>query len=390
MSTIAELENPALYREQRESKKYSNTCQYFGCTIAPYNHPTAIAKYILNTIEHTKSYGVQVVAPMGSGKTTVATVLAHHIHVLRPEFKIVWGDSEDFKTLAQFLDKQEKHVPSIFIFDDISGALKEMSDKDMERNFTTLTKIRWIMNPETGETPIITLTTSHYSRSNEKQYRAVLGMTALCNFGTEEATNIDLLAAKNTFARLELTRFQHTAEHMFSKHEFTLKINGKKSAPFTTDKPLRPFVCLMGTNGYTVVYSKEDVCELCSKRKTAKFVPPKKVIEIIFDAYGKVGVQALKLCMYRRGKYQALGKALSPAVDFVETKVLPTLTTDFDQLVNEIYIHAKKKPPTRAYHPRKLEDATLKRLQAEAITVETEDPLRTPDEPLENDKDNEE
>ena len=379
MSTIEQLSSPQFGTLQRMAKQHSDTVEYFGINIGPYNHPSAIANYILNVIQHTKSWGVQVVAQMGSGKTTVATVIAHHIHTKRPEFKIIWAGSEDFKNLAQFLERQEKYTPSIFIFDDISGALKEMSNSDMEANFTTLTKIRWIMNPETGETPIITFTTSHYSRSNEKQYRAVLGMTALCNFGNEEATNMDLLAAKNTWARLELTRFQKTAEEMFSKHEFHLRVNGKK-IPCKTDHPLRPFVCLSGTNGYTIVYSKDDVCALCSKRKTTKFVDAKTLFNSIKSAYGYAGIQALKLSMYKRGKYAALGKKVAPAVSFIETKIFSSMTTDYDQLVNEIYADAHKKPPQRLYHKRKLENSTLKELQDNMIDVELDDPLNE-DEP---------
>jgi hypothetical protein len=161
---------------------------------------------------------------------------------------------------------------------------------------------------------------------------------------------------------------------MFTQHEFYLRVNGSK-IPCKTDDPLRACCVLSGTNGYTTVFAKDDCCNICSKKQTAKYVEPKKIVDIIFKAYGKVGIQALKLSMHKRGKYLALGKQLAPALAFVEQKVFPTLTTDYDQLVNEIYVWAKKKPPQRLYRKRKMEDQVYKELQGESISVELDDPL---------------
>jgi uncharacterized protein YozE (UPF0346 family) len=379
MPTIAELEDPSYLTKHRQPKKFSDFTEYFGVTISPYNHPKAIAQYILNVVQHTKSYGAQIIASQGSGKTTIATVLAHHIHMLEPAYRIVWGDAEDFKHLDRFLDKQQKYTPSIFIFDDISGALKEMPDKEMQANFQTLTKIRWIMDPEKGTTPTVVFTTGHYSRTTEKSYRALLPLIGLANFSNEEQSNIDLLAPKDTFARVELLRFKKIAEQMFSKHEFYLRVKGQEKLRCETDNPLRPFVVLVGTNGYTIVYSKDDVCALCSKRKTAKFVDPKIIFDKIYKGYGSAGVTALKLAMYKRGKFMALGQRVAPATDFLEKRLFPTLTTDFDGLVEQIFIHGKKKVPTRLYHKRKMESEILDGLQDASIEVETEDPLSEDD-----------
>lgn len=362
MTTIEELES---FKPSDHKKKiYSNTTKYFDCDVSPINHPAALANYILNVVEHTKMAGCNFIGAMGWGKSTSATVISHHIHLKRPEFNVVWGEAEDFMNINEFLNSLPKCQPVIINFDDITGAWKQMSDKDMEANFNTLTKIRWIIDPK-GETPVIVFTTSHYSRSLEKQLRAVLGITAVCSFGNEERTNSDLLAPKGTLARFCLERFARIAVKMFSDHEFYLKTPYQTKIRYETDKPLRPFCALVGTEGYIITYSKEDCCNVCSKPKTkSRFVEPEKIYEIIKKAYGKVGVQALKLALWKRGHYAALGKDLAPANNFIEKKVFPNLSTDFAELVNVIYRQAKKKPPTRLYHKRKLEDETLVELKA--------------------------
>lgn len=371
-STLAQLEADDFADQQRMGKKHSDTVDYFGVNIGPYNHPAAIANLLLNIVHHKMVYGLQAVGGMGDGKSQFVTTVVHHVHLKHPEYLIIWAGAYEFQHMDDFLNSLPKYTPIIIVFDDISGALKEMSEKELNHNFQALTRIRWIIDPEKGLTKCLIFTTSHYSRTTEKSWRAVLGLTALLSFNSEEATNIDLLAPKNTFARIELLRFKKIADTMFTQHEFNLRVNGGK-VPCKTDNPLRACCVLSGTNGYTTVFAKQDCCDICSKKQTAKYVEPKKVLEIIKKAYGKVGVQALKLSMHKRGKYQALGKQLAPALAFIEQKVFPTLTTDYDQLVNEIYIDAKKKPPQRLYRKRKMEEQVYKELQDESIDVELDD-----------------
>lgn len=373
MTKLAELEN---YKPSNKKKIYSNTLKYFEQDISPLNHPTALANHILNTIQHTVTYGAQFIAPMGHGKTTAATVVAHHIHTKRPEFLVVWGESDDFMDLKGFLAKQPKQ-PLIIIFDDITGALKQMGEKEMQANFNILTKIRWEVDPEKGKIPVITFCTYHYSKNLEKEFRAVLGMTCFCSFGNEERTNIDTLAPKGTLARYCLEKFSRIAGKMFSEHEFYLTTQYGSKQRYVTDEPLRPFASITGNNGYITVFSEDDVCNLCAKKKHAKYVEPEKIIEIVRAAYGPAGFKALKLAMWRRGYYLALGKDVAPASDFIERKVLPNITTNFPKLVDEIYKASKKKAPKRIYHHRQLEKDTLKELNDNSIDIELTDPNET-------------
>lgn len=375
MPTIQELSDPTYLKEQRAPKKFSNTVDYFGVHISPFNHPAAIANYILNVVQHKKVYGLQANGAMGEGKNKFVTAVVHHIHKNRPEFVIMWKGAYEFQHMEEFLNSLPKYQPVIIIFDDISGTLKEISEKELNHNFQALTKIRWIIDPEKGETPCIIFTMGHYSRTTEKSWRAVLGLVALMSFSTEEQANIDLLAPKNTFARLELLRFKKMSDSMFSQHEFYLRIGTGEKILCKTDEPLRACCVLAGTNGYITVYSKEDCCGVCSQKRTTKFVPPSQLYDTVYNALGKAGIQALKLALFKRGKYLALGKNLAPAVDFVESKLFASFTTDLDGLIEEIYRRSNRKIPQKIYHKRRLEQETMKELKDNSIELELDDPL---------------
>jgi len=373
MSSVEELEN---FEPQHYTKKtYSDNVMYQGCEISPMNHPTALANHILNTVQHTITYGANFIAPMGYSKTTAATVLAHHIHMKRPEFKITWGDDKDFIDLKGFFERQPKCQPSVFIFDDITGALKQMGEKEMQANFNILTKIRWQIDPEKGKTPIITFTTSHYSKNMEKEFRAVLGISCFNGFGAEERTNIDTIAPKNTLARFQLEKFARISEKMFSTHEFFLKTAKGKWTRFETDNPLRPYCAITGNGGYIIVSDEKDCCNVCAKKKSNSWVAPEIIYDQIKSAYQIAGIQALKLALWRRGYYLALGKKVAPASDYIEKKVFPGVTTDFDKLVELIYKNAGKKAPERYHRRLKAEKESMRVINDNVIKIELDDLL---------------
>jgi hypothetical protein len=339
------------------------------------NHPTALANHILNTVQHTITYGANFVAPMGYSKTSAAQTLAHHIHSQRPEFNVVWGNDKDFIDLKGFFERQPKCQPAIFIFDDITGALKQMGEKDMQANFNILTKIRWQIDPEKGKTPIITFTTSHYSKNMEKEFRAVLGISCFNGFGAEERTNIDTIAPKGTLARFQLEKFSRIAEKMFSHHEFFLKTAKGKWVKYETDNPLRPYCAITGNGGYIIVSDEKDCCHLCAKKSLVSFVEPEIIFDKVFKAYGRDGIKALRMALWRRGYYLALGKKTAPASDFIEKRVFANTTTDFDELVKVFYRRAKKLPPQHYNRKLKLEKEVMKEIIDNSIEIEMDDPL---------------
>lgn len=361
--TVEELEN---YSPQTDKKNYSESVTYQGQEISPINHPSAIANYLLNVVQHTKMAGLIVQAPMGRGKSTICTVIAHHIHTKKPEFNVVWGTSDDFINLKEFFSRQPQCQPICFIFDDITGSTKSISDKEMNQNFNILTKVRWQIDP-TGKTPVIILCNSHYSKNLEKQYRSVLGASSFADITNEEKTNFDTIAPKGTLGRACLEKFARIADVMFTKHEFFLKSpNKKKWTRYETDKPLRPFVTVTGNGGYITVYDEKDCCNTCSKTKTRRFVEPKVILENIKKAYGGEGKKALRLALYRRGHYKALGKKIEPASRFIES-ILADVETDYDELVNEIYRDSKIKPPEKTRRYIKKEKESLLEIES-AIT----------------------
>lgn len=373
MSTIEELEK---YEYKPLERGYGGPTKYMDLDVPPWNHPTALAKEILSNVEHWVIAGMQVNAPMGHGKTTFATVIAHHIHRERPEFNIVWAGASEFKNIERFFESLPKCQPVVIIFDDMTSALKSMSDKDLHRNFNALTRVRHIIDPEKGKTPIVIITTGHYSKNLEKEYRNVLVYNGFTAWTNDEETNIETIAPKDTQARLEVRKFTKIITKISQgpkeEKKFTLRLGNGTPLDFIYDKPFRPACVVHNIQAKIILYDERDVCQLCSKKKVIKIVPAIEVYNKIKTAWGPSGIQALRLCLWRRGYYKALPRRVATASEFIEERLLSEVSTDFDELLAVTYKQNRKAEPKQLYHKRKEENQMMEELQDVAVTIPVE------------------
>jgi len=336
--------------------------------IPPWNHPTSLAKDILDEVDHTVFAGAQFIAPMGRGKTKMAACIAHHIHRLRPEFNIEWAESEDFKHLQRYFEGLPKYQPTLIIFDDITSALKEMPDKELAKNFNILTKVRHIMDPKKSKTPIIVFIVSHYSKNVEKEFRSVLDRTVFLAFGNEERANIDAITPKHSQARAEIQKFASLYTKLYKKDEhgkswFSLMYGDGRREFYETSNPFRPSCAVSGTNAKIIVFAENDVCQLCEKKDIKRVVPVKEAYARIYKAHGASGIQALKMALWRRGHYLALPRKVATASAFIEDRLLSSISFDFKEMNDYIHREMHKRPPKQIYRKRKEEDAFMEEIE---------------------------
>ena len=369
MSTIAELRGIDVV-EKKSSTRY--VLDYFGAQIEAWNHPAHIAKYILNHIQHTHTFGCQFIAPMGFGKTTAASVIAHHIHKKDERFSVIWGESTDFQHLRRFLTNLPKE-PMIIIFDDITGALKEMSDKDMEKNFEDLTKIRWIVDPEKGEVPIITFVCYHYSKNLEKEFRAVLGMSVFLSFGAEEHTNIDTILPKRTMGRRNLEYFSRVSDMMFTQHEFKLMHSNGQVITYKTDQPGRLTCAVMGKDSKLIMISKQDQCEKCAKTHFLRFTETQKILDEIKEIYKGAGKKALRIECMKRG-FLPFHPNVNAAIGFIEDKILSRFYVKWDEMAELL----RKDYPSKRNRLRKKENESMEEFEKNMTVIPLEKTTSTP------------
>lgn len=353
------------------SGKYKGPTTYCGEQIAPMNHPKVVATYLLNMVQHTQIASCQIIGFMGSGKTSLATAIAHLIHEERPEFQVIWGEAEDFTNLKRFLHNLPKNTPLICVLDDLTSALSKMPQKEVEANLEMLTKIRHIVN--SGKNiPIILITIGHYSLNMTKSYRSVLeGCRAFTSYGLEEQSNIDHFAPKGSIARMILEKFSKIAERMFIDHTFYLKLGNGVKLEKKVDEPLRVAALLYGNGTASLtVFSRQTACNLCAKKKTMLEIDTKTIIEKIYRAYGPSGYQALRLVLHKRGHSMTLPMKVAMAADYIEETIFAKFVTNEKQLVQDLWHAMHQREPKRMYRRRREEKALTEEFYSVATMKE--------------------
>ena len=354
--TVREMVN---YEYKPPAGEYSGPTTYMGLEVAPWNHISALTTEILANCKEWWVAGVQLNSPMGKGKSMFAQVLAHNIHKQEPKFNIVWAGAREFKHIEKFLEGLPKYQPVVIIWDDITSALKEMNDKDLHRNFNALTRIRHILDPGKGETPAVIITTGHYSKNVEKEFRNVMEYVGFVSWTNEEQTNIDAIAPKQTQGRYELRKFIKLYTKIASAPEgqkmFKLRLGNGKILTYEYSKPFRPCCVVFGSAAKIILFSKEDVCEKCAKKKMRNIVKPIDVFNQIKKAYGHAGIKALRLHLWKNGYYDIFTGGVSVASAYIEEKLFSEVNTDMDELFKLTFTETGHPEPKTFYRKRKTE-----------------------------------
>jgi hypothetical protein len=356
-ATIQQLKS---YSYKPKIKGYTGPTHYMDLEIAPWNHIQSLVNEMLANVQEWYVVGLQLNSPMGKGKTKFAEVLAHHIHTTEPKFKVIWASGEDFKHIEKFLESLPKYQPVIIIWDDITSVLKQMKDTELHQNFNALTRIRHILDPEKGQTPSFIITTGHYSKNVEKEFRNVMEYVGFVSWTNEEHSNMDSIAPKKTQARYELKKFiklyTKIASAPSGQKKFSLRLGNQKMIEYEYSKPTRLCCVVFGTEAKILHFAEFDCCELCSKRKFKRVVPAKAVYDKIIKAYGNGGLKALRLHLWKNGYQDVFYYNVSNASKYIEQKLFTEVSCDKDDLMKLCYTESHKAPPKEHYRKRKLEN----------------------------------
>jgi hypothetical protein len=352
---------------------YTGPTKYMDLDVAPWNHPTSLATEILGNVKEWHVAGLQLNSPMGKGKSMFAQVMAHHIACVgEKEYSVIWAGANEFKHINKFLESLPKYRPVVIIWDDITSALKQMKDTELHQNFNALTRIRHILDPEKGETPAVIITTGHYSKNVEKEFRNVMEYVGFVSWTNEEQTNMDAIAPKNTQARYELKKFiklyTKIASAPSGQKRFTLRLGNGKQLEYEYSKPFRPCCVVFGSEAKIILFSKDDVCDKCAKQKTKHFVPAQEVVDRVKKAWGSFGMKALRLYLWKNGYDDIFYYRTSHASKFVEEKLFTTVSTDMDELVKLARTYPDRGTKVH-YRPRKLENQIAEELYEIAQTI---------------------
>jgi len=374
------LEQVRSQTSQITKSRYKGVVNYFGVELEPWNHPKSIANYILNIVKHTHSFGCQFIGPMGFGKSSLARCIAHWIHTIDPRYLVIWAGSNDFQHLKRFLLSLPKE-PMVIIFDDLTGALKQMGEKEIQKNFEDLTKIRWIIDEAKGEIPTVVMANYHYSKNMEKEFRAVLGMSVFLSFGAEEHTNIDTILPKKTIGRQNLEHFSKISDKMFTQNEFQLLHSNGQVITYKTDNPCRAACAVMGKESRIILTAREDCCKKCSETKTKKYADPNTIIQAVEKAYKGFGRKAIRMALYKRGFTDVFSSRLKAATDYVENEILTTFDVRLDGLA-EALTSTEKDHRARGYRKRKIENEGLDEIDQTSEKVVLVDKATNQDEQI--------
>ncbi len=327
-----------------------------------WSSPGAVANRILKTIEHTKYIGIQIIAPAGHGKTTLAKVLAHRIHTKDERFQIILAGATEFKRLKYFIRSIPK-LPTVVIFDDLSGAFSGMNEEEIDENFEAMTKVRWTLDPAKGDIPFIPILTYHYSKSVEKKFRAQNSISLFCAFTNEEKTNLDHIAPKKTLGRRVMMLFDKMYSQMFTTDKFTVRLQSGKIMVYETSKPFRPCAMVANNMGSIILYSHKDICPKCDVNIKRKRLPPMEIVERVRNTYGMFGLQQLRQACADRGVANAINPKAYLARRYIEEKILDVYDVECEELVAAVYKNMKYQRPKKMYRKRKQEKEDLDYLE---------------------------
>jgi len=352
--------------------------------VPPWNHPAAIANKILAWTVHVIFYGVYIVAPMGHGKTTIAQTLAHFIHTMaskgikigdrvqKYDFRVIWASAHEFTHQEAFYNSLPKKTPHIIIFDDISGALKQLREQEMEKQFSTLTRVREIIDPETKRTPVITIVVGHYSKNLEKEFRAQLGMSIYASFGNEERTNLDSIAEKGSDAYRTLKHFGDIYSEQYENHKFCLYLPNGVPLWYTTDEPFRCAAAIRKTGGGMFLFSNHDACDKCKKKFLRRLIEPEIIYNKLFAIYNNAGITEWQHALARRGYPHAIGNVQQAALRFVENELEAIYDYDPEKAIKLIWSKRKRKVPKRTYTHHKKNEEILEEWDRNSQMVQME------------------
>lgn len=249
--------------------------------------------------------GVQLVGGMGSGKTTLATFIAHELHKKHP-YKIVWIGKEQI-TNADAIIENLTAEPHIIIFDDVSKALEGLPMDRKKKIIQAFLEIRHMKGKQNAR-KVISIVNVHHFYAWEKTWRMQNVFSIFTEITNQEMIKV-IKDQVNPRDFHYVDKFSKLSYQMFFKNKFELQIAPKTTRTFITNHPFRMALVTYAGRLKFMLYPSSK-CALCerSSDSTKQLVSAKHLVDVALSKYGASMSTIMKLECMSRGFKRAVSK----------------------------------------------------------------------------------
>ena len=333
------------YKGQIQIKLPDNTVE----EIAQWHNPHSLVNRIYKQNQIQDFTSVMLIGGMGSGKTTLCTMLAHELHK-KGNYVIKWFGKEDIREIDKIFEKLPP-APHVLIFDDVSKALEGMPADRKRQVIQALTEVRHDKGRQNAR-KIITVVNVHYMMSFEKFWRSQGGIKIFTDIQREELNNINQMT-KGIYAR-KLESFLKICDDQFTNGKFTVSLTERRDKEYITNKPFR-FAMVLDRKGVRFFLFYLDGCVLCNRSNKPEIrnkVDEDVLVDVVLEKKKRSGIAILRHLVLTRGYRQACSdnhyKSWCDIVALCEN-----YDVDWEKLANAISKKCKVVYSTRKpYRPR--------------------------------------
>jgi len=249
--------------------------------------------------------GVQLVGGMGSGKTTLATFIAHELHKKHP-YKIVWIGKEQI-TNADVIIENLSADPHIIIFDDVSKALEGLPMDRKKKIIQAFLEIRHMKGKQNAR-KVISIVNVHHFYAWEKTWRMQNVFSIFTEITNQEMIKV-IKDQVNPRDFHYVDKFSKLSYQMFFKNKFDLQIAPKTTRTFITNHPFRMALVTYAGRLKFMLYPSSK-CRLCERStdSTKQLVSAKHLVDVALTKYGASMSTIMKLECMSRGYKRAVSR----------------------------------------------------------------------------------
>lgn len=338
---------------------YLGPIEYMGQKIAQYHNPKIFIEDILGENRTKQFTSILIIGSPGTGKTTLATFIAHGIHTLE-DYLVVHLKKRELLNFDQIMENlPNRNV--ILIFDDVSLIFKNITDPTKRTTIlTTLTEAR---HPkfENSDRRVIVIANIHYVNAIEKMWRSQGGWKFYTDLSNEEIQNFNHMTKSKFKHKVEV--FSKVTTEQFRKGRFTVSLTNNKDSTYTIDKPFR-FIMCYDSSSLRFFLVPDETCNFCdpraNKHKKTK-ATPQEIIKLAEKYYGKDGRAGMKLALMLAGHTEQFRNKVVYSLN-TSKEILSTFETDNEKIALQLREDAQIKDP-RLYSIRRKKTDFVKDLE---------------------------
>lgn len=276
----------------RHKQNYLGPIKYEGEDIAQFHNPKLFMDDILGENETKQFTSILIIGSPGTGKTTLATFIAHEAHEFNNYYVVHLGRKEllNFEKVMDGLPNQD----IILIFDDVSLVFKHIKDPAKRTEILqTLTEAR---HPKLvkKDRKVMVIANIHYVNSIEKMWRSQGGWKIYTDMSNEEIQNFNYMTKSRFKHQIDI--FAKITQDQFRRKKFKVSLTNKKTKEYTINKPFR-FIMVYDNFKPRFFLVPNKSCNICNAegKGIAKYkAAPRDIVKLSTKYYGKSGKQGLK------------------------------------------------------------------------------------------------